>query len=120
MPALTLDGGAEVVDRLKAQFSSLDVRSGAEVAEKLSKQTRDARSFVSYFLLAFDTVGLLAGTFLIANTFSMIVAQRTREFALLRALGASLGAEYPVGGAGISPRRGRRLGARRGRGGWCH
>lgn len=90
VPGLTV-GGSEVVDRLKAQFPELEVRAGADVAEELSKQIRDGLSFVSYFLVAFGLVGLLVGTFLIANTFSMIVAQRTREFALLRALGASRG-----------------------------
>lgn len=91
VPGLTVDGGPEVVDRLSAQFPELEVRAGGEVAEEISKQIRDALSFVSYFLVAFGLVGLLVGTFLIANTFSMIVAQRTREFALLRALGASRG-----------------------------
>lgn len=91
VPALTVGGGPEVVDRLRAQFPSLQVRAGKEVAEEISQQIRDALSFVSYFLVAFGLVGLLVGTFLIANTFSMIVAQRTREFALLRALGAARG-----------------------------
>lgn len=91
VPAVTVDGGQGVVDRLKAQFPELEVRAGADVAEELSQQIREGLSFISYFLVAFGLVGLLVGTFLIANTFSMIVAQRTREFALLRALGASRG-----------------------------
>ena len=91
VPAVTVDGGAGVVDRLKAQFPELEVRAGADVAEEMSQQIREGLSFVSYFLVAFGLVGLLVGTFLIANTFSMIVAQRTREFALLRSLGASRG-----------------------------
>ena len=48
-----------------------------------------ALKFINYFLIAFGLIALLVGTFIIANTFSMIVAQRTKEFALLRALGAS-------------------------------
>ena len=91
VPAVAVDGGSGVVDRLKAQFPELEVRAGADVAEELSQQIREGLSFVSYFLVAFGLVGLMVGTFLIANTFSMIVAQRTREFALLRALGASRG-----------------------------
>ncbi|MHA5283717.1 ABC transporter permease [Corynebacterium sp. CQ3829_602738] len=91
VPAVTVDGGQGVVDRLKAQFPELEVRAGADVAEEMSQQIREGLSFVSYFLVAFGLVGLLVGTFLIANTFSMIVAQRTREFALLRSLGASRG-----------------------------
>ena len=91
VPAVTLDGGAGVVDRLKAQFPELEVRAGADVAEEMSQQIREGLSFISYILVAFGLVGLLVGTFLIANTFSMIVAQRTHEFALLRALGASRG-----------------------------
>ena len=48
-----------------------------------------ALSFINYFLLAFGAIALLVGTFIIYNTFSMIVAQRLRELALLRAIGAS-------------------------------
>ncbi|WP_175934531.1 ABC transporter permease [Corynebacterium sp. Marseille-P4321] len=96
LPAVTVDavdgvGDQELVDKLHAQFPELRVETGQALAAETSEQIRDALSFVSYFLIAFGLVGLLVGTFLIANTFSMIVAQRTKEFALLRALGASRG-----------------------------
>jgi len=45
--------------------------------------------FVNIFLLVFAGIALFVGSFIILNTFSMLVAQRTRELALLRALGAS-------------------------------
>lgn len=80
----------ELVDRLAAEFP-YSVQTGEEVSEELSAEISKALSFVSYFLVAFGLVGLLVGTFIIANTFSMIVAQRMREFALLRALGVSRG-----------------------------
>ncbi|MEH0147410.1 FtsX-like permease family protein [Corynebacterium sp. Q4381] len=76
-------------EQLAQQHPELTIRPGEEAAEEASESVREALSFVSYFLIAFGLVGLLVGTFLIANTFSMIVAQRTKEFALLRALGAS-------------------------------
>lgn len=81
---------AELVDSLAAEFP-YSVQTGEEVSEELSAEISKALSFVSYFLVAFGLVGLLVGTFIIANTFSMIVAQRMREFALLRALGVSRG-----------------------------
>lgn len=80
----------ELVDSLTAEFP-YSVQTGEEVSEELSAEISKALSFVSYFLVAFGLVGLLVGTFIIANTFSMIVAQRMREFALLRALGVSRG-----------------------------
>ena len=58
---------------------------------KASKELQDALSFFNYFLLGFAAIALFVGTFLIFNTFSMLVAQRLREFALLRAVGASRG-----------------------------
>ncbi len=45
--------------------------------------------FLNTFLLVFAAVSLVVGTYLIVNTFSILVAQRSRELALLRALGAS-------------------------------
>lgn len=74
---------------LAESFPELTVETGEALAEEMSEQISSALSFVNYFLVAFGLVALLVGTFLIANTFSMIVAQRTKEFALLRALGAS-------------------------------
>lgn len=95
VPGLTLSGDAATPEGLAGRISQahpqLNVRTGEKAAEEATEAVRDALSFVSYFLIAFGLVGLLVGTFLIANTFSMIVAQRTKEFALLRALGASRG-----------------------------
>ena len=95
VPGLTLSGDAATPEDLAGRISQahpqLNVRTGEKAAEEATEAVRDALSFVSYFLIAFGLVGLLVGTFLIANTFSMIVAQRTKEFALLRALGASRG-----------------------------
>ena len=96
VPGLTLKAAegtdpAQLKDRIAQEHSDLTVKEGLVLADDLSKQIRQGLSFVSYFLTAFGLVGLLVGTFLIANTFSMIVAQRTKEFALLRALGASKG-----------------------------
>lgn len=96
VPGLTLKAAegtdpVQLKDRIAQEHSDLTVKEGSVLADDLSKQIRQGLSFVSYFLTAFGLVGLLVGTFLIANTFSMIVAQRTKEFALLRALGASKG-----------------------------
>ena len=81
----------ELVDYLTDTYPALNVETGEQIAEDVSELISTALDFVNYFLIAFGLVALLVGTFLIANTFSMIVAQRTKEFALLRALGASRG-----------------------------
>jgi putative ABC transport system permease protein len=67
------------------------VRTGKEQAEKNASDLSDALGFIRTALLVFAGVALLVGGFLIFNTFSVTVAQRTREFALLRTLGASRG-----------------------------
>ncbi|AJE33985.1 ABC transport system, permease [Corynebacterium humireducens NBRC 106098 = DSM 45392] len=79
----------ELVAHLSDTYEGIEVETGDALAEKITEAMSQALSFVNYFLIAFGLVALLVGTFLIANTFSMIVAQRTREFALLRALGAA-------------------------------
>lgn len=84
----TPDGVAGAV---RAAHPDLEVSLGADRAAQLSKSVSDSLSFVNYFLIAFGLIGLTVGAFLISNTFSMIVAQRMREFALLRSLGASRG-----------------------------
>ena len=55
----------------------------------VGQQLLEAISFLTIFLLVFAGISLVVGSFLIVNTFSMLVAQRSRELALLRALGAS-------------------------------
>jgi putative ABC transport system permease protein len=66
----------------------LQARTGTEVRDADTQGIANALGFVTYLLLGFGVVALLVGTFIIYNTFSMIVAQRQRELALLRAIGA--------------------------------
>ncbi len=80
-----------LVDHLNEAYPDLQAESGEKLAEEMTDMVGEALKFVNYFLVAFGLIALLVGTFIIANTFSMIVAQRTKEFALLRALGASRG-----------------------------
>jgi len=63
--------------------------TGAAFADENKAEIREALGFINTFLLAFAIVSLFVGIFIIFNTFSMLVAQRTRELALLRAIGAS-------------------------------
>jgi putative ABC transport system permease protein len=56
-----------------------------------SKETDSFISFLQKFLLGFGGVALFVGSFVIANSLSITIAQRTREFATLRTLGASRG-----------------------------
>lgn len=63
--------------------------TGAKAAKQQASELLDAISFLTVFLLVFAGIALVVGSFLIVNTFSMIVAQRSRELALFRALGAS-------------------------------
>jgi putative ABC transport system permease protein len=66
--------------------------TGAELtAEFVAAAESDFIGFVRLFLLAFATVALLVATLSIYNTFSILVAQRSRQSALLRAIGASRG-----------------------------
>ena len=80
---------ADLRDRIATALPDTKVQTGDEVREETKDEVAKALSFVNYFLLAFGAIALLVGTFIIYNTFSMIVAQRLRELALLRAIGAS-------------------------------
>ncbi len=64
-------------------------QSAQDAAEADAAETQEALAFFGTFLSIFGFVALFVGTFIIANTFRIIVAQRTRELALLRALGAT-------------------------------
>lgn len=76
-------------DQLAAGLPNYKVQNADEVREDMKKEVSEALTFINYFLLAFGAIALIVGTFIIYNTFSMIVAQRLRELALLRAIGAS-------------------------------
>jgi putative ABC transport system permease protein len=65
------------------------VRTGEQQAAKSSSDLESNLSFIRTFLLVFAYVSLFVGAFIIFNTFSITVAQRTREFGLLRTLGGS-------------------------------
>ncbi|MGO1948236.1 MAG: ABC transporter permease [Mycobacteriaceae bacterium] len=67
------------------------ISTGEELAESDARTVSAGLGFIQYFLIAFGVIALLVGMFIIANTFAMTVAQRMRDFALLRALGASRG-----------------------------
>ncbi len=65
------------------------VRTAAQEADKAGDDIREGLSFLTTGLLAFAFIAVLVGAFLIFNTFSITVAQRARELALLRTLGAT-------------------------------
>ncbi len=69
----------------------VQARTGDSVVAETKGQIDRILGFLNTFLLVFAAVSLVVGTFLIINTFSILVAQRSRELALLRALGASRG-----------------------------
>ncbi|MGH8824270.1 MAG: ABC transporter permease [Jiangellaceae bacterium] len=80
-------------ERLRSEVEAVipdgfEARTGAETSNETSDGLREALSFFTTFLLVFAAVALFVGTFLILNTFSILVAQRSREMALYRALGA--------------------------------
>ncbi|MCL3860291.1 ABC transporter permease [Actinotalea sp. K2] len=82
----------EVVERLTAALpggSSVEAATGAALRAETQEQIQSALGFVSTFLLVFAGISLFVGAFIISNTFQMLVRQRQREFAMLRAIGAS-------------------------------
>ncbi|MEZ0069000.1 putative ABC transport system permease protein [Streptacidiphilus sp. MAP12-20] len=69
--------------------ANITVHTGADLAATAKTQITDATSSMKTALLFFAGIALFVGIFLISNTFTMLIAQRTRELALMRALGAS-------------------------------
>ncbi len=78
---------AQRIDRVAP--SDVRVETGQQNANRQSSEIRDNLKFLQIALLVFAGVALFVGAFLIFNTFSITVAQRVREFAMLRTLGAS-------------------------------
>jgi putative ABC transport system permease protein len=73
----------------RALGGDAEVRTGKEQADKSAADISDSLGFLQVALLVFAGVAVFVGGFLIFNTFAVTVAQRSREFALLRTLGAS-------------------------------
>ena len=67
----------------------VQVETGAQAAAADASDIQDGFGFLTTALLVFAGVAVFVGAFLIFNTFSITVAQRAREFAMLRTLGAS-------------------------------
>ncbi len=82
-----------LVRRVRAALpAGLDVRTGEKAADENADEISDQiGSFLTPALLAFAGAALLVGAFIIFNTFTITVAERTREFAVLRTLGATRG-----------------------------
>ncbi|HSK15076.1 MAG TPA: FtsX-like permease family protein [Gaiellaceae bacterium] len=69
--------------------SGTEVRTSQEQAATDAAETNEFITFLQGFLLAFGGIALFVGAFVIANSLSITIAQRTREFATLRTIGAS-------------------------------
>src|SRR4029079_12951790 len=81
---------SEILRRVKAVLpSTAQARLGTDQAAKDAKDTNSFITFLRGFLLAFGGIALFVGSFVIANSLSITIAQRTREFATLRTVGAS-------------------------------
>ena len=89
----------EIAARVRAAVGSprVEVKTGVKDATDQAGDVNDAiGSFLTPALLAFGVIAVFVGAFIIFNTFSITVAQRLREFAMLR----TLGREPPTGAAG--------------------
>jgi len=80
---------ASVGSMAEVTANALKVQTGTEYLEEQKKGIKDALSLITNFLLGFAAVALFVGALVIANTFSILVAQRSRQLALLRCVGAT-------------------------------
>ncbi|HEY0187896.1 MAG TPA: ABC transporter permease [Cellulomonas sp.] len=81
----------QLVDRVgdAVGSASVEVVTGDDARQESKDAIADMLGFITTFLLVFAGIALFVGAFIISNTFAMSVRQRMREFALLRAVGAS-------------------------------
>jgi putative ABC transport system permease protein len=85
---------AELAARVRAALAAdgttdVEVMTGKAAVDEARTESQKGVSFMSTFLLAFAIVALIVGAFVIFNAFSITVAQRTKETAMLRAIGSS-------------------------------
>lgn len=74
---------------LSALGTDYKVQTAKETADANQKDVEGFMNVMKYAMLGFAGIAFLVGIFLIINTFSMLVAQRTREIGLMRAIGSS-------------------------------
>ena len=80
----------ELRDRIaKVTPPSVEVVTGKVLEQESQRAVKDILNFANQFLLTFALIALFVGSFSIYNTFSILIVQRTRDLALLRAVGAS-------------------------------
>jgi putative ABC transport system permease protein len=83
-------GKAQLLKEVRAILpSTAQARYGTAQAREDAKQTNSFISFLRTFLLVFGGIALFVGSFVIANSLSITITQRTRELATMRTLGAS-------------------------------
>lgn len=82
----------EIVRRINEILpAETEAITGTEATKEAQDTIAEGLSFFNIFLFAFAVIAVFVSAFVIANTFAILVAQRTREFALFRALGAARG-----------------------------
>ncbi|MGV9706080.1 FtsX-like permease family protein [Streptomyces sp. NPDC003483] len=93
--SISLDAAPGVRDAVLKQRVAAELGSKTYELKTAEEQAKDAAAqlggfldVIKYVMLGFAGIAVLVGVFLIVNTFSMLIAQRTRELGLLRALGA--------------------------------
>jgi putative ABC transport system permease protein len=80
----------ELIQQIRTVLpANTQVKTAAEQASSDAKETNSFITFLQGFLLAFAGIALFVGSFVIANSLSITIAQRTREFATIRTLGGS-------------------------------
>ncbi|NGO81494.1 FtsX-like permease family protein [Streptomyces sp. YC504] len=94
--AVAVTGADGVTDAALKQNVAAELGAGAyklqtqtEAADANRKGVGEFMDIIKYAMLGFAGIAFLVGIFLIINTFSMLVAQRTREIGLMRAIGSS-------------------------------
>ena len=80
---------AKAINAALPTDAKLETLTGAEITEETTSQIKTVLGFFTAFLTAFSYIALGIGCFVIYNVFSITAAQRQRESALLRAIGAS-------------------------------
>jgi putative ABC transport system permease protein len=79
----------ELVSRIAAVVpDGTEVLTGAEITSEQQADFKAEMSFFNIFLMVFALIALFVGSFIIYNSFSILVAQRSKEMAMMRAIGA--------------------------------